>query len=115
MKKLTYFIDAKKKNYKVLDVNNFKIKKQRASSISYKNNSIEYLMKWHYMWSMFYYYKKNFNYIYALKKTYTFFFKDLIKLIIYLFLLDRHNFRVRYYRIYGLISSILCLKSFKRP
>ena len=109
------FHRCKKKNYKVLDVNHFKIQKQRASSISYKNNSIEYLMKWHYMWSMFYYYKKNYNYIYALKKTYIFFLKDLIKLTIYLFLLDRHNFRIRYYRIYGLISSVLCLKSFKRP
>ena len=52
------FHRCKKKNYKVLDVNGFKIQKQRASSISYKNNSIEYLMKWHYMWSMFYITKK---------------------------------------------------------
>ena len=109
------FHRCKKKNYKVLDVNHFKIQKQRASSISYKNNSIEYLMKWHYMWSMFYYYKKNFNYIYALKKTYIFFLKDIVKLMIYLFLLDKHNFQIRYNRIYGLLSSILCLKSFKRP
>ena len=109
------FQRCKEKNYKVLNENNFKIQKQRASSISYKNNSIEYLMKWHYMWSMFYYYKKNFNYFYNLKKTYIFFLKDFTKLIIYLFLLDRHNFQIRYYRIYGLLSSILCLKSFKRP
>ena len=109
------FHRCKKKNYKVLDVNSFKVQKQRASSISYKNNNIEYLMKWHFMWSMFYFYRKNFNYIYALRKTYIFFLKDLIKLMIYLFLLDRHNFQIRYYRIYGLISSILCLNSFKRP
>ncbi len=109
------FHRCKRKNYKVLDVNKFKIQKQRASSISYKNNSIEYLMKWHYMWSMFYFYKKNFSYFYALKKTYNFFLKDLIKLVIYILMLDKYNILVRYYRIYGLLSSILCFKSFKRP
>ncbi len=109
------FFRCKKKNYKVLDVNNFKIFKKRASSISYKNNKIENIMKWHYMWSMFYFYRKNYNYFFALKKTYIYLFKDCIKLFIYLILLDRYNFQIRFYRIYGLLTSIMGIKSFKRP
>ena len=109
------FHRCKKNNYKVIDVNNFKISKKRSSSISFKNNNLEYVMKWHYMWSMFYYYNKNYNYFYALKKTYIFLIKDCIKLVIYLIMLDGYNFSIRFHRIYGLLSSIFGLKSFKRP
>ena len=72
-------------------------------------------MKWHYMWSMFYFYKKNYNYLFALKKTYIYLIKDCIKLIIYLIVFDKYNFLIRFNRIYGLLSSILGLQSFKRP
>ena len=109
------FHRCKKYNYKVLDANKFKILKRRASSISFKNNNIENIMKWHYMWSMFYFYKKNYNYLFALKKTYIYLIKDCIKLIIYLIVFDKYNFLIRFNRIYGLLSSILGLQSFKRP
>ena len=109
------FHRCKKKHHKVLDVNNFKIHKKRASSISYKNNNIEYVMKWHYMWSMFYFYKKNFGYISALKKTSKFLIKDLIVLLISIFFFDFKKMKLRFFRLYGLISSILGLKSFLRP
>ena len=70
---------------------------------------------WHWTWSQFYFYKKNYNYFYALKKTYIFLIKDCIKLMIYLIMLDGYNFSIRFHRIYGLLSSIFGLKSFKRP
>ena len=108
------FYRCKIKKLKIFKVRDIKIKHNRSSSISFNNNT-EYVMKWHYMWSMFYYYKKNYNYFYALKKTYIFLIKDCIKLVIYLIMLDRYNFSIRFHRIYGLLSSILGLKSFKRP
>ena len=109
------FHRCKKKKYKVFDVKNFTLKKQRASSISYKNNDIECLMKWHYMWSMFYFYKKNFNYFYAFNKTYMFLLKDLVKLFMYICIFDKYNCKIRFYRLYGLICSIIGINSFKRP
>ena len=51
----------KDKKLKIFKVRDIKIKHNRSSSISFNNNT-EYVMKWHYMWSMFYYYKKKFHF-----------------------------------------------------
>ena len=91
-----------------------KIKHMRSSSIK-KNIKIDLLRAWHYMWSMFYFYKKNFGYISALKKTSKFLIKDLIVLLISIFFFDFKKMKLRFFRLYGLISSILGLKSFLRP
>ena len=41
------------------------------------------LKDWHYMWSSFYFYRKNFGYFYALKKLLGKFFKSFFKMILY--------------------------------
>ena len=109
------FFKCKKKNYKVFIINNLKIKHKRSSSISKENYNLKLLMKWHYMWSMFYFFKKNYSYFYALKKTYIFLIKDFIKMIFYAILLDIDNSKIRLYRLHGLIVSILGFRSYKRP
>ena len=91
------------------------IKHHRASSIENEGNDLKCLRIWHYMWSMFYFYKKNFGYISALKKTSKFLIKDLIVLLISIFFFDFKKMKLRFFRLYGLISSILGLKSFLRP
>ena len=108
------FHRCKLKNYKVFKISDLKINHKRSSSVHFKENK-DHIMKWHYMWSMFYYYKKNFDFFYALKKTYILIVKDIIMLIYYLLIFDNINFKFRFYRLYGILCSILGFKSFKRP
>ncbi len=108
------FYRCKIKRLKVFKVRDLKIKHNRSSSISFDNKT-EYVMKWHYMWSMFYFFKKNYGFFYAFRKTYIYLIKDFLKLIIYIILLDVNNLKIRFYRLQGLITSILGIRSFKRP
>ena len=64
---------------------------------------------------MFYFFKKNYSFFYALKKTYIFLIKDFLKMIFYTILLDLNNSKIRLYRLQGLIASILGFRSYKRP
>ena len=110
------FFKCKKNNIKVLIITDIIIKHIRSSSIFQKldNNKILFLRKWHYMWSMFYYYKKNFNYFFGVKKTILYLLKDLIKLGVNIFLLNKKEIFIRINRIAGLLTSYLLLKSYKR-
>tara|TARA_B100001758_G_C18158962_1_gene478085 strand:+ start:71 stop:265 length:195 start_codon:yes stop_codon:yes gene_type:complete len=64
---------------------------------------------------MFYFYKKNYNYFEALKKVSKFIIKDILMLLFYLIILDKKNYKKRFYRLFGVISSMIGLKSFLRP
>ncbi len=92
-----------------------KVKHNRASSIKNEDHNLKCVRVWHYMWSMFYFYKKNFSYIYAIKKTCIYLIKDLIIFLTSILTFDFKKTKLRFYRLFGLISSILCLKSFLRP
>jgi len=106
---------CKKNNLKSFFLPNLKIKHARAASVSKNFTHIENLRSWHYMWSMFYFYKKNFNYFKALEKTFLFLIKDLIMIFFYICIIDKKKIKNRYYRIYGIISSMLGMSSFLRP
>lgn len=106
---------CKVKNYKCYMIPSLKIKHFRATSIYNENNNIKCLRAWHYMWSMFYFYKKNFGFFSAVKKTYLFLIKDLIMLIKLLTELNFKDMKIRFYRLFGLLSSLIGLNSFLRP
>ena len=72
------------------------------------------LRSWHYMWSLFYFYKKNYSYFFALKKTYIFLIKDFFKLLYFLIKRDKLNICIRSNRLFGLINSMILKKSSKR-
>ena len=105
---------CKRKKEKIYFIKNLKIKHKRASSISKKIN-ISHLREWHYMWSMFYFYKKNYSYFFAVKKTYHFILKDLFVIVISILFLNYKTIRLRFFRLFGIISSMLGLNSFLRP
>jgi len=67
------------------------------------------------MWSMFYYYKKNYNYLKAINIIYLLVAKDVFLIFFYLLSQNKKKLNYRFYRFYGAISAILGLKSFKRP
>ncbi|MBC8308189.1 MAG: glycosyltransferase, partial [Pelagibacterales bacterium] len=62
------FFKCKKNNLKTFFIPSINIKHLRASSVSQNIENIHYLRAWHYMWSMFYFYKKNYSFIDAIKK-----------------------------------------------
>ena len=109
------FLRCKKKKLKVFYAPSFKIKHNRASSILDDNEKIENLRNWHFMWSMFYYYKKNYNFLKAINMIYLLVIKDIFMTFFYLFSLNKKKLSYRFHRIYGFTSAILGFKSFKRP
>tara|TARA_B100001059_G_C17784415_1_gene556210 strand:+ start:719 stop:1519 length:801 start_codon:yes stop_codon:yes gene_type:complete len=109
------FLRCKKNNQKVYVASNLSIIHQQGSSIVFEDkNKLIYLRVWHYMWSMFYVFKKNYGYFYAIKKCYLYLIKDLIMLGVFFLKLDKFNFLKRFNRISGLTISMLNIKSFKR-
>ena len=61
---------------------------------------------WHYCWSKFYFYKKNYNYFYALSKITPNFFRSLISIIKSFLKRDTENYDYAKAELGGIISSI---------
>ena len=72
------------------------------------------LRNWHYMWSLFYYNKKNYGYTFALKKSLSRLFRSILRIIYYLIRFDKKGIIIYTYRFLGLINSILLKKSWYR-
>ena len=70
---------------------------------------------WHYNWSKFYYFKKNHNYLYALKKFIPILFKLIIKLIIKLILNKKNESLLIKAELNGIITSLFLKESSYRP
>tara|TARA_Y100000590_G_scaffold450019_1_gene589072 strand:+ start:192 stop:1094 length:903 start_codon:yes stop_codon:yes gene_type:complete len=81
-----------------------------AINKEYEIDSIK-LRNWHYMWSYFYYHKKNYSYIYSLKKSLGRFFRSIIRIFYYSLTFDKKNKTIYTYRLFGLINSIFLKKS----
>ena len=64
---------------------------------------------------MFYYYKKNFSYMCAIKKTFLLILKDIFMILIYVLLFDKIQMKKRFYRLYGVFASVFGLTSYLRP
>ena len=72
------------------------------------------LRNWHYMWSYFYYHKKNKGYFNALKVSFGKLVRSLLKIILFTLIFNKTK-RINYlYRFLGLINSIVGKKSFFR-
>ncbi len=74
---------------------------------SINKRNINYLREWHWMWSSFYFYKKNYSYFYALKKILGKFFRASLKVIFYSLLFNREEKERYKYRLLGMYNSIL--------
>ena len=106
---------VKKNNEKVFMCPNLKVihlgwKGSFASEKKFEIESIK-LRNWHYMWSMFHYNKKNYGYIYALKKSLSRFFRSIVRVVYYSIRFDKKGIITYTYRFLGLINSILLKKS----
>jgi GT2 family glycosyltransferase len=82
------------------------------------NNSLNFQMElsrnWHWMWSNFYFYKKNFSFLYAFIKMSKNDFSSTFKIILYIFM-NKKKYLIYKHRLHGLVCSILNIKSYYRP
>jgi len=88
---------------KTLKVNHLGYK----SSTSTKSLKTENLRNWHYMWSSFYFYKKNHSFLFALNKMSGKLIRSLIKTLFYQIIFHKLKRDKYLYRFLGILNSIL--------
>ena len=74
----------------------------------------EKLREWHWMWSTFYFYKKNYGYFFAIKKTIGKLFRSFFKFIFYTIIFNQKMKNKYNCRFFGLLNSMMCKKSWYR-
>jgi N-acetylglucosaminyl-diphospho-decaprenol L-rhamnosyltransferase len=113
---MDFCLNQKRKEKKLFVFKKIKFRHYGAKSTDDKYKDIVHLTRaWHYNWSKFYYFKKNFSYMYALRKITPNFVQAIKKIIVNAAKFDKFNVLLSVIEIYGILSSILCLKSFYRP
>ena len=75
---------------------------------------IEVNRNWHYMWSKFYYLKKNNTYLRAIIVTFPTFLRSILKMIFYYFI-NPHKYYIYKGRFLGLLNAYIGKKSWYRP
>ena len=105
-----------KENFGIYLIDKAIFKHIGSSSINKKyNQQISINRNWHFCWSKFYYYKKNFSYFYGLKKTLPNFFRAIRKYLFFTLKGDQKNASLHKAEISGLFESYLLKKSYYRP
>ena len=79
------------------------------------NHEIYLNRNWHYCWSKFYYFKKNYGYFYGIKKTIPNFLRALRKYLFFKITGNKNNSALHMAELQGLIASYFLRKSSKRP
>jgi len=69
---------------------------------------------WHYCWSKFYYLRKHYSYLYAMRKTLPNFLRSIRKCLIYIIKNDKTKFALHKAEFLGLINSYFLRRSFHR-
>ncbi len=88
-----------------------------GTSSSHKKYKNEILINrnWHYSWSKFYFFKKQYSYIFALKKIIPNIYQNLIGIIISLIKINLFGARLHFASLSGAFNSIFLNKSQYRP
>jgi len=110
-----FFFQCIRKNQKIFLLNKVFATHEGGKSINkIINSDIELNRNWHLMWSKFYYFKKNFGYFIAYKKTIKQFISASIKFLFYCILKNKKK-NVYLERVKGLFASYTGKPSFRRP
>jgi len=109
-----YCLRAYRKGEKIYIIPKINVFHKGASSVNIKNKiDIETHKHWHFMWSKFYFFKKNYSYFFAIKKTVIDLIEIYLKLVFFCFINKRKKL-IYYNQLSGLINSFLGKKSYKR-
>ena len=113
---IDFTFNLKKDNKKLFVCKNIKFNHKGSSSLPKKfNKLVMETRSFHFNWSKFYFYKKNFHYLYALKKIFPNLIKSIKKIIFSLIFLNKIQLKLSILELVGLISSMLLMTSFYRP
>ena len=108
---------SRKKNLNSYQLNKISIK-QNGRSVSLKSEDekekLEKLLTWHFIWSKYYYYNKNYGNLFSVIYFQPILIRSLIKITYFYFRKNKKKFEKYKYRINGLFSSIIKKKSFLR-
>ena len=111
-------LSIKKKGFKVFSSKILFIKHIGNSSSTAINpeikNNADKFRHWHWRWSEFYFYKKNYGFLYAYKKSFFKLLKYLLLMCIFKIFLNKKKFDLYKYNFLGLFNSIIGKKSFYR-
>ena len=114
-----YCYRSNKNNFKIYQVNSQKVYHEIGTSVETKSeeevNKLKNLYAWHFIWSKFYFIKKNKGYIYSLMIFTPTMIRTLIKLFYFKILKNTPKEEQYKSRLDGLLSAIRGLKSIKRP
>ena len=86
----------------------------RTVDIKYKDE-VEFSRNWHWVWSKFYYNKKNFGFIYALKECVLIYFSSIIKFLFYFMINNKYKKKIYYNRASGFYNALMGKASWYRP
>ncbi len=89
-----------------LKIHHLGFKSSLGENLTENLNAIK-IKDWHYMWSSFYFYKKNYSFFYALNKNIGKFLSSFVKMIFYSVTFQKNNKNKYLYRFLGLYNSIL--------
>ena len=93
-----------------------KIIHKGAKTVDLKyDNEVELSRNWHWIWSKFYYNKKNFGYLKALKECVLTFFSSLIKTLYYFIIGNNHKRKIYFNRVSGFYNALIGKSSWYRP
>ena len=74
----------------------------------------EKLRNWHWMWSIFYYHRKYYGYLYAVYKNYGKLFRSIFNMILFTILFNKEKRTIYYARTFGILNAMLGRKSWYR-
>ena len=97
-------------------IKNFKFDHVGTSSTNKSyNKEIQLNRNWHFCWSKFYFFRKNYNYLYAVKKIIPNIFQSLSGMMLSLLLFNFSHIKLHFSSLKGSVISLLMLKSYFRP
>jgi len=87
---------------------------KKGSSDPEYNLEFEMLRNWHWMWSIFYYHRKYYGYLYAVYKNYGKLFRSIFNMVLFTILFNKKKRAIYYARTFGVINAMIGRKSWYR-
>ena len=110
-----FTLNLKKKGKKLYVIKSLKFHHLGSSLKKNYRNLVLKTRSFHYNWSKFYYFKKNYSYFLAFKKSVPNIIRAIKKIIIGIFKFDFNLIRFSFVELIGIFSGVFFLKSYYRP
>ena len=106
------------KNLKCYQINKIKVKAEGRTVVIndlIKKKNLSNLLSWHFIWSKFYFYKKNYGISLSIVIFLPLLIRTLFKIVLFKIMNDKEKLEKYKYRLKGLLCSIIDKKSYLRP